>query len=266
MNNPSKLFSDIRNRGYVVLKSFVNLDCIDNVLQDIAKIFQQKSFEPHSFSKALINEFNHNNDRYRAKLKCVRSLMSMIRLSDSFQASLFADNKSWVTQLSAWPNLHLQHPEITFKNGYDRLPPHQEYNYSRGSIDSLVAWMPLFTSSEEHFPIEIIEGSHKKGLIPHKLVGANVALDTLDSNDYFDRDFNRLVLHAGDVVLFSSFAIHRTGKNRINEIEYPVRIAANFQLNNLLEQSIISREYQIGDSTIASTERFDPTPFLFRAK
>jgi ectoine hydroxylase-related dioxygenase (phytanoyl-CoA dioxygenase family) len=186
----------------------------------------------------------------------------MIRLSDSYQRIVFADNKQSIAQFAAWPNLHLQHPDIIFKGGYDRLPPHQEFNYSRGSIDSLVAWSPLFAVSVEHFPLEIIEGSHKKGLIPHKLIGANTALDTLNSDDYKDHEFTRLAVDVGDVVLFSSFLIHRTGKNYINEVDLPVRIAANFQFNNLLEQSIIGRSYQLSDSVLAPAERFDPTPFI----
>jgi ectoine hydroxylase-related dioxygenase (phytanoyl-CoA dioxygenase family) len=165
-------------------------------------------------------------------------------------------------QLSAWPNLHLQHPNLSFKSGYDKLPPHQEYNYSRGSLDSIVAWIPLFNQSAEHFPIELIKGSHKNGLLHHTLHGANTALDTLNPDQYDDSNFIRLKAHPGDAVLFSSFTIHRTGASRLTEIDSPVRVAANLQFNNLLEPSIIKRSYKIGNPTASTEELFDPNTFI----
>ena len=49
------------------------------------------------------------------------------------------------------------------------FPWHQDYHYIQGSQDGLVVWMPLSEVAEGE-GIELIEGSHKRGLMKVRMV------------------------------------------------------------------------------------------------
>lgn len=264
MSKPTDVIRDIDERGFSILRSIVDRETIDLALDDLARVFGLSRFIEPGFTAAVIEEFQTNNVRYRAKLREVRALLSISMLSSVLSESLrgAVSPTPTVPQLSAWPNLHLQHTELTFKTGYSKLPPHQEYHYNRGSIDSMVAWMPLFSIGPEHFPLEVVAYSHKNGLISHGFFGENAALETLDPKEFDDTLFSRLNLGVGDAVLFSSFAIHRTGAHGISSPKIPVRIAVNFQFNNLLERSILDRNYQLRPVATGQDSLFDPNPYI----
>ena len=115
----------------------------------------------------------------------------------------------------------------------------------QGSLDALVAWVPFVAVAPGWNTLEVVPGSHRTGLLPSvpHVFGSEVA-----PGHYTDGDFVPLSAAPGDVVLFSMFLVHRTGKgNRPG-----VRWAASFRYNNLDEASFVDRDY--------------PNPYIYRPR
>ena len=132
--------------------------------------------------------------------------------------------------------LNLAGEAIRIPDGYDRSPAHQDWRYNQGSLDALTVWVALTDVGASDFPLEVVPGSHRAGLMedgPHPFGSA------VTSRVAGQHEFVPMTLRAGDALAFSAFLLHRTGEGRGRR----VRIAASFRLNNADEADYIARGY-----------------------
>jgi hypothetical protein len=133
--------------------------------------------------------------------------------------------------------VHAQAHALKIPGGYFGLAPHQDWPSVQGSLDGLVAWVPLCEVGPGRFPLELVPGSHRSGLrAPHD--GNADAIWTVE--DYTDEDFVALRLVPGDVLFFSNFTVHRSGLDGPDD---HLRIACSSRYDNGDEASFIERAY-----------------------
>ena len=89
---------------------------------------------------------------------------------------------------------------------------HQDNGYTNGrTAPFLTFWLALDDSDEENGGLIVVPGSQKKGLLPHHYETVHAVIDEseLDLGGAYPLDAK-----AGDVLLFSSYLVHRTVGNR----------------------------------------------------
>jgi hypothetical protein len=140
--------------------------------------------------------------------------------------------------ISTRPVLFFNSRHTAKVESYWKTPPHQDWSSMQGSIDSVVAWIPLVDMKSELGPIEIIPGSHHAGLLNNKKVPGGFGNIT-DARFQDDKLFVPVELELGDVVFFSSFLVHRSGTNSTDGFRW----SCHFRYNNLAEDTFIKRGY-----------------------
>ena len=125
--------------------------------------------------------------------------------------------------------------ELASHNFYWKTNPHQDFSGMKSSLDGIVLWTPLFDMKKEHGFIELIPESHTKGFYNHKETGP-----TFEICENIDESlFKEIETEKKDIILFSAFTIHRSGRNTSNEIRY----AVNFRYDNFDEKTYVERKY-----------------------
>ena len=112
----------------------------------------------------------------------------------------------------------------------------------QGSLDSMVIWLPLVPIDQALGALEVIFGTHLKGLICDQVEDGFGRVDNLVGLGGFEP----IECGPGDILVFSSFLVHQSGTNVKDE----VRWSCHFRYNNLDERSFIARGF--------------PHPYIYR--
>jgi hypothetical protein len=131
---------------------------------------------------------------------------------------------------------HIMSDALKIPGGYHKSPPHQDWRSMQGSLDSLVVWAPLTPAGPRAYPLEVVPGSHRLGLLETQ---AHIMTPTVSDPRIGEEDYLALTLEPGDVAAFSSFLVHRTGEEGGNV----VRIAFSGRFNNAAEPSFVARGF-----------------------
>jgi ectoine hydroxylase-related dioxygenase (phytanoyl-CoA dioxygenase family) len=113
---------------------------------------------------------------------------------------------------------------------------HQDWPTLQGSLDTVTVWMPFVDVDSNLFTMDIIPGSHTKGLFPSTRTenSFEVKPECFDEKDFVPMQTKR-----GDVVFMSSFAIHRSSLKGDNRL----RVATSWRYENAAEPHFIERSY-----------------------
>lgn len=97
---------------------------------------------------------------------------------------------------------------------------HQDFPYVQGSVDTLTAWMPLGDCSVSEGSLEVLAGSHLKGLQP-VIYGPKYpcSATTVDNDDPGWRGGD---YEAGDVLIFTCLTVHRARPNLSGSVRISV--------------------------------------------
>lgn len=131
--------------------------------------------------------------------------------------------------------VHVQSAELKIPGGYFGLKAHQDWPSVQGSLDGLGVWVALCAIDANAYPLEVVPGSHRRGLIApagNQTSGLWV-VDALD-----DAAFVPVCVKPGDVVFFSNFLVHRSGLAGRSDF---VRIACSTRFDNGGEPSFVAR-------------------------
>lgn len=198
-------------------------------------------------SPTLHNIFNQDIDKYKsclsmlAKSKAVNDLFSRRRVIEIVN-ELGIDQISFPSQ----PVLHVMSPDLKIPKGYYGTDAHQDWPSVQGSLDMITVWIAL--TNVDDFPIEIIPGSHLKGLRKGKSNGSVLKIPAKD------KDFIPLTCKQGDAIFLSGFVIHRTGKGN------GLRAAVSQRFDNINEPTFFNRLYPCAQKRIVDREvKWKPT-------
>lgn len=128
--------------------------------------------------------------------------------------------------------------KLRIPNGYFGLIPHQDFPSVQGSLDGVVAWFPLLDVSRKNFPMEVIPGSHHRGIFP--TIDRGQSTWEIPADQYREEDFVPVELNAGDVVFMSVFTVHRSS---LAGEPGAFRIAMSTRFDNGDEPTFIQRSF-----------------------
>lgn len=233
--------------GFVVMPGLVSPALLDALAGEIAGVFHRRAQalglvlpaggDHAGLSDLLGGLFEHDRASYIAAAKLTQHLPSVHRLGvgpelTAAVAALGLD----LPAISTRPVIHYMADRLRIPGGYHKTPMHQDWRSVQGSLDGLTIWLPLFDVGPDDYPLEIVPGSHRRGLLPsvddvfgHRLAEGAVAED----------EFVSVPLGRGDAIFFSGFLVHRTGASGGKR----VRIALSYRYNNAAEPLFVARNY-----------------------
>lgn len=250
----SELRDSYLEHGYVVARNLVTHEALDHVFRGMERIFAQQAsrlgFRPgadsglDNFSEMAAWLFRTDQAAYLAAAKLAQHAVALHRLSLCDEIlRVLAELGIEHPTVSTRQVLHIMADSLRIEGGYHKTPPHQDWRSIQGSIDGVVVWLPFGEVGLDNYPLEVIPGSHRLGLLPSAddPFGHRIAEGKFDESAFVPLEVSK-----GDAVFLTSFTVHRTGSKGGKR----VRVAGSFRFNNAAESTFIARNY--------------PNPYIYR--
>jgi ectoine hydroxylase-related dioxygenase (phytanoyl-CoA dioxygenase family) len=106
--------------------------------------------------------------------------------------------------------------DMPFDESYDFMP-HQDYPFNLGSLNSVTVWIPFQDTSEEDGALKISQNPDLQFTIYNHEVG-------ILKNKNFASNLKSIPMKAGQILCFSQFAIHSSGKNIGKKIRFSIQL------------------------------------------
>lgn len=238
----SKLKSIYRNNGFVVVKNAFSKDEINNCTNELIEICKKINNDNDNtdLETSLKKIFKKNSDLYIQTMRTFSKSMTLQSLfvKDEIKQILSALEISIPIQ-STQPVTHITSKELLLDKKKIGIEAHQDWPSIQGSLDSLIVWVPFTKIDQDHYPIQILPCSHLKGLRRSTIKedGSIIALTKKENNNILD-----VVCEQGDVVIFSTFTIHRT-KFYDDEKNGKFRFSVSSRFDNAIEETFINRKF-----------------------
>ena len=124
--------------------------------------------------------------------------------------------------------------------------PHQDYVAHQGSSNSVTIWIPLQNTFVKNGSLKVIPESHKKGFIKDSINWKNLKVPPNMLSEKKAKSlgvFKNVDAKLGEVLLFSTFLVHKSGLNLTNNIRYSI----NIRFNDLYSQDYAERNYYLNE-------------------
>src|SRR5579864_756948 len=166
-----------RRDGFAVVRNLIPIATLDSLVADIAGVFSRRAralgpdfpepVDHPSLSALLTRLFGHDQSAYIATARQTQHLASVHRLGLGPELmGVVSELGLAVPALSTRPVIHYMADLLKIEGGYHKTPIHQDWRSVQGSLDGLSIWLPLFDVGANDYPLEVISGSHRRGLLP----------------------------------------------------------------------------------------------------
>ncbi|PCJ59461.1 MAG: phytanoyl-CoA dioxygenase [Planctomycetota bacterium] len=226
LNDRQALQDRAHDQGYLYFKGLLNKEKILDLRKSILEIIKKHGWlEPcrtlmDGISKPGINVVEGSDNDYRHYYNDILSLRSFHALShDPTIIALFEKLFGESVLVHSRNILRTIFPGITKHT----TPPHQDYFYIGGTVDTWTSWIPCGDCPEELGGLAIIPGSHKRGLLDTRsAMGAGGHQVDVMENDLWCTN----EVECGDVLLMNSMTIHQ---GRDNNTADRIRLSMDFR-------------------------------------
>jgi hypothetical protein len=238
-----------RRDGFAVAEGCIPSAELDTVADDIRGVFARRAdaiglhaprgADHGALSQLLLDLFSRDRASYLAAARQTQYLASVHRLGLAPAIlQMLGEIGVAVPSQSTRPVIHFMADGLRIESGYHKTPAHQDWRSVQGSLDGVTLWLPLYDVGLDDYPLEVVAGSHRRGLLPSvdDAFGHRIADDAVP-----DEAFRPLRLRRGDIVVFSGFLVHRTGARGGNR----VRVALSYRFNNAADPSYVERNYPV---------------------
>jgi hypothetical protein len=251
-------YEDLRRDGFTVAKKLLPPNVIaaarDSISRTLADQLSQLNLDvPADLHSQLRALYAADLDRYK------QTLAALWRKADIAAVMRHEALFDFVRSILGWGDVFLPGGEVVIlmasdlkiPDGYFGLKAHQDFPSVQGSLDGLVVWIPLLDVDADNFPLQVVPGSHRLGLVTDIEQTRN-GWEII--NTQLDRmTFQPIPVEAGDAVFMSVFTIHRSGLDGSG-----LRIALSTRFDNAVEPSFIARGYPTAYQRIVHREQFVP--------
>ena len=268
-----------KSNGFFVAKGLLDKQSVGVVRRSITKTFFDQLagistvVEEDDIFSAMHTLYQHDIDRYKKAAGAIWRKLDVYQLMHDPKIIGFLRNKfGWQDIFVAGGQVaHIMAHELKIPGGYFGLVPHQDFPSVQGSLDGVIVWLPLAKVDRDNFPLEVIPGSHKRGLLP-MVDNGNTSWE-IRPDQYQEEDFIPVTVDVGDVIFISMFTVHRSSKNGTPG-RYRLALSTRFDNGNeatfiercypsAYERNVHRAQYFPGFPTIEQVEAtFQPTETL----
>lgn len=224
----------IKENGYHLSKNLIDRTSLNKILDDIQHVFSNFDNSKNSLDSKIIKLFKSDFDAFYGCAQVCQNLLSVTSLSicPIIENELKNLGLSFPT-INTRPLVHFSSKHTAKTNSNWKLPAHQDWPSTQGSVNGITCWIPLRELTAELGPLEVSKGTHKLGTLHHEEVdGIPVVKD--------DFKFESISMDFGDALFFNNFLVHRSGENTTDDT---IRITTHFRYNDANEKSFIDRKY-----------------------
>jgi len=240
------LFAGYRREGYCAVRGLLPAAAVEEVLMETDRLFalqlQRLGRRPTAYQhegtvranmEALLGA---DVMAYLAAARRAAKLVSLQRLVSSQPiVDLVASFGMATPTIPSTPVLHIMGDTLKIPGGYFGIAPHQDWPSIQGGLDTITMWVPLMDVGARQFPLEVIPGSHLRGLWEGEITDNALEI----RKGFVDSDFVAVPAARGDVVVFSGFTVHRTSLPGCSGL----RIASSTRYENSTEPTFVERNY-----------------------
>jgi len=251
-----------KQKGFTIARNLFSPEVPENVLKDMDKVFAMqlprfgKKPLPYKDDSTVLANMRALLDsdvntylavaRHCAKLGSVHALYTRSEVLNAVK-ELGVELPS----IASSPVVHIVSDQLKIPGGYYGTVPHQDWPSIQGGIGTVVIWIPVVEYvDEKRFPLQIIPGSHKKGLWDGE-IGQN-ALE-IRKDLYEEDDFKSFPVRRGDAILMSVFAVHRGATEKCSGL----RVACSMRYENSAEKEFAERGYPCAYKRIVERQFID---------
>ena len=241
MNDVMKSYDE---NGFYVAKSLLPKEIINETISSIKKHFDNQlrflnQDMPNDAYESMKLLHKVDIERYKKTVGALWRKMSLYNfLHHENIQSFVKENFRWSDiVIPGGQVVHIQADSLKIPNGYFGLVTHQDFPSVQGSLDGFVVWIPLVDIDSNRYPLEVIPGSHKKGILP-SFENTNSAWE-VKPQCYNEADFVPVICEVGDVIFISNFTVHRSSQKGDDRL----RLACSTRYDNGDEETFIERCY-----------------------
>jgi phytanoyl-CoA hydroxylase len=233
--------STFKEKGYVILKGFFPKDRIQNVVKQSKRIFEiqfEKFGYTESFDENIKRLFNDHTEVFANCGKMIQQgLLELYSFTtDEKLVNAVKDLGVEFPVMCTRPVLFFNHPSLAKEEVYYKTPLHQDWPSMEASMDSVVVWIPLIDVNKENGSILIYPKTHMLGNVSNAVIGGFAAIENYDLSQYEEVQPE---LEKGDIVIFSTFLIHKSG-DILND---QIRWSCHLRYTNMLDNDFIERGF-----------------------
>jgi hypothetical protein len=215
---PFSLQEEINSRGYALIRGLIPRSDIENVLDGVTKILSDAGWllPGHDPIEHIADSTAACGDPDPSFKRTYQEVFNL----ESFHALPHHPRLKGVMNMLVGEQV-LVHPKpigrLIFPN-CDSLTvhAHQDYRFMSGDPECFTVWIPLHDCPTDLGPLQILEGSHRFGVINHEdenLHVPEISVQALTEGDWVGGQIN-----AGDVLIFHSLTVHAASPNRSNRM------------------------------------------------
>ena len=212
------LQGELESRGYALIRDVLPRADIRHVLGDITEILSDAGWlspgdEPIEHRANLTAACGEPDPSFKQTYREVFNL-------ESFHALPHHPALKAVMNMLAGQQV-LVHPKpigrLIFPN-CSRLTvhAHQDYRFMSGDPECFTVWIPLHDCPTDLGPLQILEGSHRLGILEHE--DENLHVPEISDKALTDGEWVSGQINAGDVLIFHSLTVHAASANRSRQM------------------------------------------------
>ena len=231
----------LKEEGYLLIRNFFPKNKIDDIREKSELVFKIQ-FERFGYKDDYkTNKIRLFNEHPNVFINCGKIIQQgLIELySLSVDDKLIDELKSLGLEfpnLCTRPVLFFNHPRLAKEERYYKTPLHQDWPSMKSSSDSLVVWVPLVDITKDLGPVIFYPGTHTLGDISDSTSGGFATIENYDLSEY---NPIQPEINAGDVVIFSTFLVHKSG-DIIND---EIRWSCHLRYTNMMDKDFIGRDF-----------------------
>jgi phytanoyl-CoA hydroxylase len=215
------------NNGYHLVEGLFD---VSSIKQEIDSIFGTKT------DREYMELFDSNRSKFVSFATASQRLISVLELSSSQKMqSALSEIGIRTPAVNTRPLISYSHPNTASNSAHWKIPAHQDWPSTLGSLNGVTCWVPLVDVNESMGALQIMPGSHLEGT---KLMKHVDGVPVVDWSDFDDSKFETIEMKAGDALFFSYFTIHRSGNN----VSDKIRFSMHFRYDDLQDEDYISRD------------------------
>ncbi|HWB62997.1 MAG TPA: phytanoyl-CoA dioxygenase family protein [Chitinophagales bacterium] len=251
--------ASLKKNGYVHIKGFFDKQSVAQIFHDVKEVFaiqiekllgvpveKALAMGEEDFSALMIELRKEDFELFSNCGKQTQHLVSLHELGTEKKLIALLQSLGVAKPIiSVRPCILMNNVGLDKegdKGKYWRLPTHQDWYYNQGSLNSVTVWTPYTACNKELGSVEYVPGSHLTGL--QKTTDEHYGEMT---ESFADDKFITFDTEPGDIIVFYSLMVHRSGVNSTNRIRW----STQFRFNDLLEPTFIERKF--------------PNPFVYHS-
>jgi hypothetical protein len=232
---------ELEEEGIVILREFFEPERVSGILKAAQKVFEiqfQRRGYQGTFREKMVQLFHEDQTVF---INCGKIIQQgLIELySIAVDAKLLGELKSLGVEfpnMCTRPVLFFNHPDLAKEEHYYKTPLHQDWPSMQSSLDSLVVWIPLVDVSPENGSVIFYPKTHKLGNLCDSVQGGFAAIT---ETDFSLCPLIQPEMKVGDIAIFSTFLVHRSGDILNDEIRW----SCHFRYTNMLDEDFVSRGF-----------------------